>query len=172
MRAWQIAWMGIGLGLWLGCRGTGVSEVRTDPDVVAVSARETPEEPGMREVLAEFETASGARPAFRVEVADTPELRERGLMHRRSLDPDRGMLFVFPRDEVQSFWMKNTFVALDMLFVSSDGRVVGVVENARPLTLESRSVGVPSRYVVELPAFTARERGIQTGARLSITALP
>ena len=118
------------------------------------------------DTTAVFTTASGGRVSFRVEVADTPETRARGLMFRRSLALDRGMVFVFPVDDVHTFYMKNTYVPLDMIFVGSDGIVVGVVENARPLTLESRRVERPSRYVVELPAFTARNRGIAQGDQL------
>jgi hypothetical protein len=118
------------------------------------------------ETLATFAAANGPA-AFRLEIADTPAARSTGLMHRRALAPDRGMVFLFPSDQVQTFWMKNTLVPLDMVFVSAAGDVVGVVEDARPLTEEPRSVGLPSRYVVELNAFTARTRGIRTGTHVT-----
>jgi uncharacterized membrane protein (UPF0127 family) len=121
----------------------------------------------LREVKATFTTPSGTRSEFTVEVVDTPATRERGLMHRKALAPDRGMVFVFPKDDVQTFWMKNTYIPLDMVFVGADLRVVGVVEDARPLTLDMRSVPVPSRYVVELNAHVARARGIGPGTRVS-----
>ena len=118
----------------------------------------------MRETTATFTAPDGRRSSFVVEVADTPDLREIGLMHRKSLDGGRGMVFVFPEDDVQTFWMKNTFVPLDMVFVESSGRVAGVVEDARPLTLDIRTVGVPSRYVVELNSRMASQKGIGPGA--------
>ncbi|MBM4395944.1 MAG: DUF192 domain-containing protein [Deltaproteobacteria bacterium] len=146
------------------CRDAGTRPAPApagSPKEDAVSA------PSLREVKATFTTPSGARSTFTVEVVDTPATRERGLMYRKSLAPDRGMVFVFPKEEVQTFWMKNTYVALDMVFVGADFKVVGVVEDARPLTLDMRSVPVPSRYVIELNAHVARARGIGPGTRLS-----
>ncbi len=84
-------------------------------------------------------------------------------MFRRELAPDKGMVFVFPEDDIHTFYMKNTYIPLDMIFIGSDLRVVGVVENARPLTLDTRSVDRPSRYVVEVRAFTASTHGIVPG---------
>lgn len=122
----------------------------------------------MKEVRATFTSVTGRRSVFTLEVADTPDLRNRGLMHRKELSADRGMVFLFPREEDQTFYMKNTFIPLDMIFVDSRFVVVGVVENARPLTLETRAVGRPSRYVVELKAHTARTHGIEPGAGLGL----
>lgn len=97
-----------------------------------------------------------------VEVAHTEPLRRRGLMYRRHLARDAGMLFVFPRAERQSFWMRNTFLRLDMIFVD-DGRVVGIVEDAAPLTEEERAVEQESKYVLEVHAGFAREHGLALG---------
>jgi uncharacterized protein len=125
-----------------------------------------------RELTVTFESESGARTSFRLEIADTPELRQRGLMFRRSLAPDRGMLFVFPYEAEQAFYMKNTYVPLDMVFVTSDNRVLGVVEDARPLTLDVRGVDGLSRYVIELNAFTAKAKGIGPGTRVTFDPPP
>lgn len=122
-----------------------------------------PDKPRLSEVHAVFTAPDGRRTEFTLEVADTPEERARGLMFRTDLAPDRGMVFVFPKEEVQTFYMKNTYIPLDMIFIASDGRVVGVVENARPMTLDIRSVERPSLYVVEVRAFTAAKRGIAPG---------
>lgn len=106
------------------------------------------------------------RPEARVavEVARTQRQTQRGLMYREHLPPDAGMLFLFARPRVQSFWMKNTLIALDMIFVSSEMVVVGVVENAEPSTTKSRTVpGVVSQFVVEVNAGWAREHGIAAG---------
>jgi uncharacterized membrane protein (UPF0127 family) len=87
-------------------------------------------------------------------------------MFRRELPEDRGMVFVFPEQQIQSFWMKNTLIPLDMVFVSQDGTVVGVVENAAPLTEEPRSVGIPSLYVLEFAAGAAKKFGISSGSKV------
>ena len=107
-----------------------------------------------------------------VEVADDPRERETGLMYRESLDPYRGMVFVFPTEQVHSFWMKNTYIPLDMIFINRELQVVGVVANAEPLTLDPRSVGAPSTYVVEVNAGFAAQHGIVAEARVSLSGVP
>jgi uncharacterized membrane protein (UPF0127 family) len=105
-------------------------------------------------------------PAARVavEVARSGRQIQTGLMHRAQLPAGAGMLFLFARQRVQRFWMKDTLIPLDMIFVSSDMVVVGVVENAAPRTLTRRSVpGRPSQYVVEVNAGWARAHGISAG---------
>jgi len=103
---------------------------------------------------------AGAPPVrVRVEVAKTPAQRERGLMYRERLDPDAGMIFIFDRDEDQSFWMKNTVIPLDMIFITRDLVVTGVVADATPFSLDSLTCGRPSRYVLEVNGgFAARHR--------------
>ncbi len=110
-----------------------------------------------------IETASGARLRVAVEVARTGEELERGLMYRRQLAPDAGMLFVFGESDVQSFWMKNTLIPLDMLFISEDARVAGIVERAEPLTTTGRSVPAPSRYVLEVNGGWCAAHGVKKG---------
>lgn len=109
---------------------------------------------------------------FRVELAITPQERARGLMFREHLDANAGMLFLFDQMEVQSFWMKNTKIPLDMLFLDEEGMIVGIVENAEPLSLTSRSVGLPSRYVLELNGGTSRRLGIEAGQRAVFLGVP
>ena len=101
-----------------------------------------------------------------LEVAATPEERERGLMYRRSLAEGRGMLFVFDADGNQSFWMKNTLIPLDLLFIARNGTVVGIHANATPLSTANIAVGKPSRYVLEVPGGWAARHGISAGARV------
>lgn len=98
-----------------------------------------------------------------VEVADTPDTRTRGLMYRNQLAPDAGMIFLFDREQDQSFWMKNTPLALDMIFISRDKRVVGVHQRAEPFSLEPISVGAPSRAVLEVNAGFAAAHGLAPG---------
>jgi len=101
-----------------------------------------------------------------LEVAATPAERERGLMYRTSLAEGRGMLFVFDADGNQSFWMKNTLIPLDLLFIARDGTVVGIHANATPLSTADIAVGKPSRYVLEVPGGWAARHGISAGARV------
>ena len=106
------------------------------------------------------------RVAFRVELARTPAEQEKGLMFRRHLDPDAGMLFLFNRSFVQTFWMKNTLIPLDMIFISSDHEIVGIVANAAPETETIRRVDDPSQYVLEIAGGVAAERGLRAGQRV------
>lgn len=123
-----------------------------------------------------FEDASGKTLGkFQIEVRYTCTGRQEGLMFRRAEDfpEDRAMLFVFSRPQVQSFWMKNTIIPLDMLFLDRELRVVGILPNVPPLNLSPRSVEEPSQYVVELNAGVAAKYGITPGARLTLaSALP
>ena len=107
-----------------------------------------------------------------LEVADTPETRTRGLMYRRELPDGRGMLFVFDKEADQEFWMKNTLIPLDMIFIGGDGRVVGVHANATPLSTATISVGRPSRYVLEIGGGRAAARGIAAGDRVEFDGVP
>lgn len=109
---------------------------------------------------------------FVVEIADRPELWSRGLMFRRRLAPDAGMFFIFFRSDVQTFWMKNTLLPLDMIFAGSRGRINTIWENVPPClpphrcpTYESSS---PSLYVLEVNGGTARKKGIRIGDLLDL----
>ncbi|HOD07865.1 MAG TPA: DUF192 domain-containing protein [Myxococcota bacterium] len=119
---------------------------------------------GLPEAELVFVNPDGSIARFTAEVASTDQQRAMGLMYRKALPPDRAMLFVFPAASRQGFYMKNTYVALDMVFVGGDGVVAGVVENARPLTLETMSVDAPARFVVEINAFAAAAKGIVKGS--------
>ena len=105
----------------------------------------------------------GRETAFQVEIADTPAKREMGLQYRRDLAPDRGMIFLFPEEEQLSFWMKNTPIALDMIFISADRKIVGIVENTTPFSLDSRSVSGKSQYVLEINGGLSRHYGFEAG---------
>ncbi len=111
------------------------------------------------------------RVAFRVELARTPAEHEIGLMFRKHLDPDAGMLFLFERPSLQTFWMKNTLIPLDMIFIGADRRVVGIVEKAEPQTLTARRVNEPSQYVLEIGGGLAAERGIRAGQQVEFRGI-
>lgn len=119
-----------------------------------------------------FEPPGRAKAAVLVEVVRTPEAIQRGLMYREEMDEDRGMLFLMPQEEVQSFWMRNTYIALDMIFVGRDKVVVGVVEDATPMTDTGRTVGKPSLYVVEVNAGWAKAHGVTAGVRVRFKNVP
>jgi uncharacterized membrane protein (UPF0127 family) len=103
-----------------------------------------------------------------VEVAATDEARTRGTMWRTELAEGKGMLFIFPGEQVRSFWMRNTLISLDMIFISADRVIVGIVPQAAPKTLTSRSVKAPSQYVLEVPGGWAERVGIQRGSSVAI----
>jgi uncharacterized protein len=112
--------------------------------------------------------AFGGSHRLSVEIADTGALRTRGLMWRSQIPEGTGMLFIFPTEVVQSFWMRNTLVPLDMLFVDRRLRVVGVVQWAEPRTQTQRTVGKPSLYVLEVPGGWASRNGVRTGSTLEL----
>jgi uncharacterized protein len=109
---------------------------------------------------------------FRVEVATTPEEHARGLMYRSHLDADAGMLFVFDQPQVQRFWMKNTLIPLDMIFIGADKHIAGVVQNAAPETETERMVPARSQYVLEIGGGLASRLGIHTGQLVELQGIP
>jgi uncharacterized membrane protein (UPF0127 family) len=112
--------------------------------------------------------AFGGPHRLTVEIADNTPLRTRGLMWRSELPEGTGMLFIFPNEVVQSFWMRNTLIPLDMVFIDKHLRVVGVVQSAEPQTLTSRTVGKPSLYVLEVPGGWASKFGVRAGSTVEL----
>lgn len=112
------------------------------------------------------ETASGVVARFDVEIVRTPEERSRGLMFRHRLEHNKGMLFIYEREQVLSMWMKNTFIPLDMLFIDAGGVVVSIRENAKPQSLDIISSELPAMAVLEVPAGTAKRLAIRAGDRV------
>jgi len=114
----------------------------------------------------------GKKLVISVEMACTLSERSRGLMYRKKLGEFKGMLFVFPSPARQSFWMKNTFIPLDMLHINSQKTIVGIVENAKPHSLTSRMVRNEALYVLEINAFFARKYGIKSGQKVTFVDIP
>jgi len=110
--------------------------------------------------------AGGRSYPFKVWMATTDERREQGLMYVRHLPPDRGMLFVFEVPQLLSFWMKNTRIPLDLLFIAADGRVTRIAENAEPESLAQISSMGASLGVLELAGGTAVRLGLRPGVRI------
>ena len=98
-----------------------------------------------------------------VEVADTDEKRAQGLMNRQTLAADAGMIFVFDTEEQLSFWMKNTYVSLDMIFLSADKEIVYIEEGTTPLSTELITPDVAAQYVLEVNAGYVAANGIAAG---------
>lgn len=113
----------------------------------------------------EILTSTG-RHAFQVEIADNDATRERGLMDRRYMATDHGMLFEFDRDAPASFWMKDTYIPLDMIFIARSGVVTRIVANAEPLSERVIPSGGPCAAVLELNGGTAASIGLKVGDKV------
>lgn len=112
-----------------------------------------------------------------VEVAATPDDRQQGLMHRTRLGPEEGMLFVFPFPQPMQFWMKNTLIDLDMVFIAEDKRITEVHHEVPRSALDTPEANLARRsgyglYVLELPAGTAKKERLQRGQVLKFQAAP
>jgi uncharacterized membrane protein (UPF0127 family) len=103
-----------------------------------------------------------------VEIARSANDVTRGLMYRTSLPKDRGMLFSFEDERIREFWMKNTCVPLDMLFLANDGSVVGILEQVPVLNEVPRSVRCAAAFVLEVNAGWSREHGVTPGMKATL----
>jgi uncharacterized membrane protein (UPF0127 family) len=110
----------------------------------------------------EIVTSGGVR-HFTVEIADTDATRESGLMFRKSMAPNKGMLFDFGSPQTVTFWMKNTLIPLDMIFIAKDGHVVSIARNAVPMSEALIPSGGPIVGVLELRGGRAAEIGVKPG---------
>jgi len=104
---------------------------------------------------------------FAVEIADNDTERAKGLMYRRELPEGQGMLFDFHREQEVSFWMQNTYIPLDMVFIRGDGRILRIAENTEPLSTRLVPSGGPVRAVLEVIGGTTRKLGIAPGDRVA-----
>ena len=114
----------------------------------------------------EIASKSGVH-VFTVEIADTEAAREKGLMYRKSMPPGRGMLFDFHSDQPVRFWMKNTYIPLDMIFIRSDGRILNIAENTTPMSEKEVPSAGPVQAVLEVSGGTARKLGIAPGDQVA-----
>jgi uncharacterized membrane protein (UPF0127 family) len=138
------------------------------PPAVAPSPRQAcPSDPHphvLDLVTVRFPEATTGPAQVSAELARAPQDTERGLMFRTSMDEDRGMLFDLGTREVHQFWMHNTCIPLDMIFLDEDGLVVGILENVPTLNDAPRSVPCPSSYVLEVNAGWSRRVGVRAGS--------
>jgi uncharacterized protein len=103
---------------------------------------------------------------FTAEIADTEELRQRGLMFRHLLPEDKAMLFDYGKPRPVAMWMKNTNISLDMLFIREDGTIAAIAENTVPQSLDTISVQEPVRGVLEMTAGTVKRLGLRPNDRV------
>jgi uncharacterized membrane protein (UPF0127 family) len=106
---------------------------------------------------------------FRVWIADNDARREQGLMYVKSLDSAQGMIFLFDQPDILTFWMKNTFIPLDLLYIGADGRVVRIAENAKPFSLDAIPSGRLAVAVLEINGGLSRALGLAEGDRVTTT---
>ncbi|MEW5741066.1 MAG: DUF192 domain-containing protein [Myxococcota bacterium] len=154
------------------CRSEGGSPPPQDkpkpkPVVTDVTAQdyEMPPLPKARVILTD---AYGGKHVVDTEVAATANARTRGLMWRTSLPEGTGMLFLFPHQYGLTFWMKNTLIPLDMIFIDESFTIVGIVERAEPKSLQSRGPGAPSKYVLEVPGGWSEKIGLKAGLKVEL----
>ncbi len=101
-----------------------------------------------------------------IEIARTPAERQRGLMYRKSLEQNRGMLFIFEKPDHLSFWMRNTYIPLDIIFIESGMRILGIVEKTTPLSEKQCAVPGVSQYVLEVNAGFSQTHGLTRGVKV------
>lgn len=136
------------------------------PDPTCPVDPETP--PNLRTGKITFLESKDKPAEIQVEVAERSRERTRGLMFRKQMPENNGMIFLFREPEVHQFWMHNTCLPLDMLFVDKDGVIVGIEENVPTMNDSTYSVPCPSSYVIEVNAGYCRRHGIVAGQRIQL----
>lgn len=104
--------------------------------------------------------------SIQIEIADTPKARSKGLMERTSLEMTNGMLFIFEREALQQFWMYNTPISLDMIFVDAKRHIIHMSESTQPMSTQIYSSRKPAQYVVEVPAGFVKYFDIREGMHI------
>ncbi len=165
----------LALAALVGCSSRGEpagAPAVTSPPPAGSAGPSTPPGQGASLPAKVILTGSQGEVTVGVEVVSTPAAIQRGLMYREYLAPDAGMLFLMPDEDVQRFWMRNTLIPLDMLFINKELEVVGVVAQAEPRTETSRHVDRPSSYVLEVNGGWAAAHGVGAGARARFDGVP
>lgn len=156
----------VALGL-LACRAE--TQLPADPPAMVEAAQpqeDAGDEVGVETIPVTVRTAAGDR-LFDVETAITPEEQRRGLMFRESLPENGGMIFPFEFPRLASFWMRNTLIPLDMIFIRADGVITNIAANTVPYTLDSYYSNEPVIAVLEIKGGRSGELGIAAGDRVS-----
>jgi uncharacterized protein len=121
---------------------------------------------GLQQVPLTIQSATGTH-KFTVEVARSQEEQSQGLMNRQSLAPDRGMIFPYDPPQQVAFWMKNTLIPLDMVFVGPDGKIGRIAANTTPMSLDPVPSVDPVSAVLEIAGGRAAELGLKEGDKVS-----
>jgi len=108
---------------------------------------------------------------IQIEIADNDFERQTGLMYRKKMDTDKGMLFVFEKSEIKSFYMKNTYIPLDIIYIDSNKTIINIVKNAEPLNETSLYSDAPATYVLEVNAGLSEKLSIKKGDKISFSKL-
>jgi uncharacterized membrane protein (UPF0127 family) len=156
--------------IWLGCNSDNKDASASSKVAMVEEQNESDSEASQKEDDSFVEITTREQRTFRidVELAITENERTVGLMHRKHLPKNTGMLFVMERVANHNFWMQNTLIPLDMLFINEEGRIVGIIESATPGTTTLRGVGRPSRYVLELNGGFTQDHGILPGDTVEV----
>ena len=133
---------------------------------------QTPSKPVQQEPVAPQAKVTVGDATVDVEVVSTEAKVERGLMYREHLPPDQGMLFLMNREYDWAFWMRNTLLPLDIIFIKKDMTVAGVAANAKPKDESLLRVGVPSLFVLEVNAGWAAAHGVKAGTKVTFANVP
>lgn len=137
----------------------------------AIPDPDCPEDPGPRPVLSTAEVAfpdAPLAPPIKAELATRDKDRQRGLMYRQSMGANEGMLFVFEEERKLTFWMHNTCLPLDMVFINKDGVIVGIEENTPTLSDQTFGPDCPASYVLETNAGWTRKNGLRAGMKVTL----
>lgn len=102
-----------------------------------------------------------------IEIADNNFERQTGLMYRKKMDNDKGMLFIFDTSEIKSFYMKNTYISLDILYINSNNTIINIIESTQPLNETSLFSDLPVKYVLEINAGLCEKWNIKKGSKIS-----
>ena len=143
------------------CKTPSADRCPKDPEKVA------PLRPGK----VTFTDAHGGAITIGVEIAENDHDRQRGLMYRTSMPADQGMIFWFEEKDSHSFWMHNTCIPLDMLYLDADGLIVGIEESTPTLCDDTFAVACESKYVLEVNAGWTRAHGVKAGQRAKIEGI-
>ena len=122
--------------------------------------------PNMKKIVIEKANSSNMKIAIRAEIADSDIERMRGLMFRKAMPEKEGMLFIFDEENLTPFWMKDTYLPLDILFINSQKEIVDIAENAQPLSEELIPPHAPYRYALELNAGFVKKYKVERGDRI------
>jgi uncharacterized protein len=118
-------------------------------------------------VLTFFDSTGNTMAKIDIQIANTDFDRQLGLMFRKSMAENQGMLFIFTQESVQSFWMRNTYISLDMIFVNADKKIITIQRNTKILSDKSYQSTAPAKYVIEVDAGFSNRFNIKVGDRVN-----